>query len=117
MNFSKEIMKGSAEFIVISILHELGEAYGYQMIKAIKETSSDIFKLQESTLYPLLYRLEEKGVIASEIKRAKNGKDRRYYYLSAKGKKLFREKNEEIELYLKGMKKFLHHGVNFKPQT
>lgn len=107
MPFSKEIMKGSAEFIVLKVLEELGQAYGYQMIKTIEEVSSDIFKLQESTLYPLLYRLEDKGMIESEIKKSPNGKDRRYYSLTSKGRKIFKSQKEEMKIYLKGMGKFL----------
>jgi len=111
MPFSKEIMKGSAEFIVLKVLKELGQGYGYQMIKTIEEVSSDIFKLQESTLYPLLYRLEDKGIVESEVRKGSNGKNRRYYFLSSKGKKLLNKKNKEMEVYLKGMNKFLHFST------
>jgi len=110
MQFSKEMMKGSTEFIVMKVLEELGEAYGYQMIKAIQEVSTEIFSFQESTLYPLLYRLEGKKYVESRTKKAPSGKVRRYYSLTAKGRKLLHEKNKEMELYLKGMKKFLFQG-------
>lgn len=108
MPFSKEIMKGSTEFIVLKVLDELGQAYGYQLMKAIEEMSTDIFKFQESTLYPLLYRLESKKIVQSEVRKAPSGKERRYYFLSPTGKKILKEKNKEMELYMKGMKKFLH---------
>ena len=101
-------MKGSAEFLVLKVLDELGKAYGYQLIKTIEEMSSDIFKLHESTLYPLLYRLEDKDIVTSEVYKAPNGKERRYYSLAPKGKKIFKKQKQEMEIYLKGMNKFIH---------
>ncbi|MFA5995859.1 MAG: helix-turn-helix transcriptional regulator [Patescibacteria group bacterium] len=111
MQFSKEIIKGVAEIIVLQTLHEHGEAYGYQLTRAIAQTSQNIFELQEGTLYPLLYRLEFKNLVTSQVKPAPNGKDRRYYHITNKGKKLLLERTTELGILLKGIKQVLHLAI------
>ncbi len=108
MQFSKEILKGSIEVIVLQALHELGEAYGYQLVTAIQEMSEGTFEFQESTLYPLLYRLEEKSFLKSHRQKAPSGKERRYYALTAKGTKALSEKRFEIGQFVLGMNKLLN---------
>lgn len=107
MKFSKEIMKGAAEIIVLQVLKEEGELYGYQLIKSISSTSKGIFEFQEGTLYPLLYRLEFKGDITSTKKIGPNGKERRYYAITAKGKKLLSERKVELHSFVSGIKHIL----------
>lgn len=106
MSFSKEILKGSIELIVLQALEDLGEAYGYQLLSTIEEASGGVFQFQESTLYPLLYRLEEKGFLESEWKK-KGEKDRRYYRLTPDGKKTLVTHTSEFNVFLKGMHKIL----------
>lgn len=106
MSFSKELLKGSIELIVLQALDDLGEAYGYQLLSAIDEASGGVFRFQESTLYPLLYRLEEKGFLASEWKK-KSEKDRRYYWLTPEGQKTLLTHTSEFKTFLKGMGKIL----------
>jgi PadR family transcriptional regulator, regulatory protein PadR len=107
MPFSKELLKGSIEIVVLQVLADEEEAYGYQLLSAIQEVSGDIFQFQESTLYPLLYRFEDKGYVESEIKHAPSGKERRYYHLTAAGKRVLQDKLAEFKLFLKGMGKIL----------
>ena len=106
MAFSKELLKGSIELILLQTLHDLGEAYGYQLLTAIGESSESIFQFQESTLYPLLYRLEEKGFLQSEWKTQSN-KERRYYSLTKKGEETLLAHTLEFKHFLKGMHKVL----------
>ena len=106
MSFSKELLKGSIELIVLQALEDLGEAYGYQLLSAIDEVSGGVFQFQESTLYPLLYRLEEKGFLESEWKK-KGEKDRRYYWLTSEGKRVLISHTAEFNTFLKGMRTFL----------
>lgn len=112
MDFSKELLKGSIEIIVLKMLDELDEAYGYQLLKAIQEESGDVFSFQESTLYPLLYRLEEKDYVKSDRKKAPSGKERRYYSLTTHGKKLLIGKTTEFKEYVKGMENILKLSKN-----
>lgn len=108
MQFSKEIMKGAAEIIVLRTLQSEGESYGYQLIKAIRSTSQNIFEFQEGTLYPLLYRLESKGYVTSKIQLAPSGKERRYYTITRKGLKQLKEVKVELGVFTKGLNKLFN---------
>ena len=59
MKINKELLKGSTDMLVLSLL-ENEDMYGYQMIRKLDEKSQNVFMLQEGTLYPILHTLEEK---------------------------------------------------------
>lgn len=100
MKISKETLKGNTEIIILQVLQ--GRAfYGYELVQAIKKESEDIFDFKEGTVYPLLYRMEEKGYVTSKKKHAPSGKTRRYYFITKKGQEMLANKKLEIkELYL-----------------
>ena len=105
MLFSKELLKGTAELIVLQTLSDYGESYGYELTKSIATQSDNVFEFQEGTLYPLLYRLELKKYIESQKKNAPNGKERRYYSITDLGKKQLKEKKKELNLFVGGLTK------------
>ncbi len=107
MKFSREIMKGATPFVIMRCLHELKQAYGYQLMKTIREQSDEIFDFPDSTLYPVLYRLEAKGYIESEVKEIKGKKPRRYYWLTKKGLEHLGVREKEMHHYIKGLQRFL----------
>ena len=55
MKVSKELLKGSTDLLVLSLL-ENEPMYGYQMIKELSKKSQNVFRLQEGTLYPILHK-------------------------------------------------------------
>ena len=77
MKVSKELLKGSTDLLVLSLI-EKEPMYGYQMIKELSLKSQDIFVLQEGTLYPILHSLEEKNYISSYWDET-GAKKRKYY--------------------------------------
>ncbi|HLD22233.1 MAG TPA: PadR family transcriptional regulator [Patescibacteria group bacterium] len=111
MQFSKEVMKGVAEIIVLQTLEQNGESYGYQLIKSISHSSKNIFEFQEGTLYPLLYRLEAKGLISSAKKTAPNKKERRYYSITPTGKRALKQRTAELGSLVKGLKHVLSFSL------
>ena len=80
-----ELRRGSLTLAVLVALQH--EHYGYTLRKVLADQGLDI---DEGTLYPLLRRLESQGLLASEW-RIENGPPRRYYTLSAEGRKLYAE--------------------------
>jgi PadR family transcriptional regulator PadR len=108
MQFSKEIMKGAAEIIVLQALKDRGELYGYELLKTISDVSQGVFEFQEGTLYPLLYRLEFKGYVSSEKKNAPSGKERRYYTITQAGDGVLKEKRKELDAFVIGLQHVLH---------
>lgn len=111
MKINKELLKGSTELIVLSIL-EKENMYGYQMIKELKEKSENVFEFQEGTLYPILHKLEEKGWIISYWDET-GGKKRKYYSITKDGKKQLKSKKEEWQIFSTSMNQIIG-GVLFE---
>jgi len=111
MKVSKELLKGNTNMMVLSIL-EKENMYGYQMIKELREKSKNIFEFQEGTLYPILHGLEERGYIISYWEEI-NGKKRKYYSITEKGKKYLEEKKEEWKIFSNGIHQVIG-GVLFE---
>jgi len=80
------MMRGAGPMAVMQLLSG-GEKYGYELVESLKQQTDGVLKLGQSTLYPMLYNLEAKGIVASKEKAGPNGRQRRYYRLTAKGKK------------------------------
>lgn len=93
MKVSKELLKGSTNMLVLSLL-ENENMYGYQMIKKMSEKSQNVFEFQEGTLYPILHNLEEKNYITSYWDESTT-KKRKYYAITKEGKKHLKEKKQE----------------------
>lgn len=86
MKIERELMRGAGPVAVLKLL-ERGEMYGYELVKALADRSDGVLAMGQSTLYPMLYNLEAKGLIASRQDKAENGRPRKYYRLTGKGKK------------------------------
>jgi PadR family transcriptional regulator PadR len=98
MKFERELLKGVAPVVVLEILSR-GQMYGYELSEAIEQRSGDILTLGRGTLYPLLYNLEAKGLVVAEWQDSENGRKRRYYSITGKGKEqLARQKEQWLQL-------------------
>ena len=101
MKVNKELLKGSTDMIVLSVL-ENEDMYGYQMIKELRKKSQDVFEFQEGTLYPILHSLEEKNLIESYWDNS-TSKKRKYYSITKDGKKQLAKKKEEWNVFSNGI--------------
>ena len=110
MKVSRELLKGSTDMLVLSLL-ENENMYGYQMIKKLSDKSQNVFVLQEGTLYPILHSLEEKNFISSYWDNTAT-KKRKYYSITKDGKKHLNEKKEEWKLFSGGVSQVIG-GVLF----
>ena|ERR1700722_1264258 len=87
MENKSQFLKGCARTLVLQLLAERA-MYGYELAAELDRRSGGIFALGQGTLYPLLYSLETKGLVrvAREEVSSDQGRKRRYYALTAKGK-------------------------------
>lgn len=83
---SSRISRGSAELAILSLL-EQEPLYGFEIAKSIKERTGGALRFTLASLYPMLYELEKRGWIKGQWKNNSEGRDRRYYSLTATGKK------------------------------
>lgn len=90
MRIERELMRGAGPVAVLKLL-ERGEMYGYQLVEALAKRTEGVLDMGQSTLYPLLYNLEAKGLIEADWREADSGRDRKYYRLTGKGRKRLAE--------------------------
>lgn len=95
--FNKELLKGSTEILILSLLNQ-EPMYGYQMIKEAENKSEGVFQFKEGTLYPLLHSLEANGFLESYWSEIR-GRKRKYYRITAIGKKHMEKKLEEWKTF------------------
>jgi transcriptional regulator len=83
---ARELKKGSAELIVLSIV-EARPRHGYEISKLIELRSGGEIKFHVASLYPLLYRLEERGWLKGRWVEKPGQRRRRFYNLTAEGRR------------------------------
>jgi PadR family transcriptional regulator PadR len=94
MRIERELMRGAGPAAVLRLL-EPGERYGYELVELLEVRSEGVLAMGQSTLYPLLYNLQAKGLIAARRQVAASGRVRKYYRLTSKGhRRLARERKQ-----------------------
>lgn len=93
------LYKGTLQNIILKLLSKEVKMYGYQITQRAKDLTQGELEMTEGALYPLLHKLEGDGMITSEIQKI-NGRDRKYYLLTEKGKKQQVEQESEMKSYL-----------------
>ena len=79
-------MRGAGPAAILQLL-ATREMYGYELADALDRRSHGVLAMGHSTLYPLLYNLEAKGLITARWQEAESGRRRKYYRLTDKGRK------------------------------
>src|ERR1043165_5179555 len=83
---TSELKKGSAEFLILSLLeHE--PRHGYEISKLIESRSKGVLTFHVASLYPLLYRMEDRGWIVGRWVEKAGERRRRFYRITADGEK------------------------------
>lgn len=96
---SKALIAASTKPIILSILIR-GENYGYQIIQRAKKISGGTLEWSDGMLYPVLHRLEKDGFISSQWKISEEGRYRKYYCLTDKGREeLEAEKRQWLSVH------------------
>ena len=109
MRYERELLKGVAPMAVLEVLSH-GALYGYQLSRTLATQSGDLLTLGLGSLYPLLYNLEAKGLARSQTREAENGRMRRYYALTPKGKRHLARQRKQWASLQKGVGMILGAG-------
>lgn len=80
-------LQGSLDLLVLKILSRRPNLHGYAIMSAIKDTSGEVLRAEEGSLYPALHRMEEAGWIRAKWVVKETGRRARLYELTAAGKK------------------------------
>jgi len=98
----RELKKGSAELIILSIL-EPRARHGYEISKLIESRSNGQLKFHIASLYPLLYRLEERGWLQGRWVEKAGQRRRRFYSLNAEGRRVLASQRSTWKAFVEAM--------------
>jgi PadR family transcriptional regulator PadR len=93
MTNSADILPGTLELLILKAV-SLGTLHGYAVLLRIQQISGGAFAVEQGALYPALYRLEERGLLATEWGVSDNNRRAKYYRLTRKGEKRLQEQTE-----------------------
>jgi PadR family transcriptional regulator PadR len=79
-------LQGTLDLLVLKILSRRPRLHGYALMTAIAETSDDVLRAEEGSLYPALHRMEEAGWIQAEWMKRETGRRTRVYELTKTGR-------------------------------
>ena len=87
-------MRGAGPLAVLTLL-EQREMYGYELAEALDRRSDGVLAMGHSTLYPLLYNLESKGLVEAHTPEPEGGRPRKYYRVTGRGRAWLRARERE----------------------
>lgn len=89
-----DLLQGTLDMLILKAV-SLGPLHGYGILLRIQQISKDRLEIQQGSLYPALYRLEDQGLIASEWGESENKRKAKYYRLTAAGRKQLQAESEQ----------------------
>jgi PadR family transcriptional regulator, regulatory protein PadR len=99
MSFNRDLNKGSAELLVLTLL-EGRPRHGYDIGKLIEERSNGQIRFRIGSLYPILFRLEDRGLIAGRWLEKDGERRRRCYRLTPAGRKFLQAQRSSWEEFV-----------------
>jgi PadR family transcriptional regulator PadR len=81
-----ELLQGTLDMLVLKTL-TAGPLHGYNIVDRIQQSSSDVIKVEEGSLYPALHRMERRGWILSDWGYSENNRRAKFYRLTRSGRK------------------------------
>jgi PadR family transcriptional regulator, regulatory protein PadR len=88
-----DLLQGTLDLLILKVV-ALGPVHGYGIAQRIRQISKDVLQVQQGSLYPALHRLEKRGWLAADWGESDNGRQAKFYRLSAIGKKQLTEEKE-----------------------
>jgi len=81
-----DLLQGTLDMLILKIV-ALGPVHGYGISQRIRQISKEVLNVQQGSLYPALHRLEKRGWLSAEWGDSENGREAKFYKLSAKGRR------------------------------
>ncbi len=91
-----DLLQGTLDLLILKTL-ALEPMHGYGVSLRIQQVSRDVLRVQQGSLYPALYRLEQQGMITYEWGTSENGRKAKYYRLTREGRRKLEAETESWE--------------------
>jgi PadR family transcriptional regulator len=105
-NARTDLMQGTLELLILKTLSR-NSMHGYGIAQRIHQSVDDLLKIEDGSLYPALYRMEERGWIASEWGLSENNRRAKFYKLTRAGRKQLEGQSANWERVSKAVTKIL----------
>lgn len=106
MNFDREFLTGNLSTLILALLGER-PMYGYEILQEAERRSASALHMKEGSLYPALHQMERSGLLAAEWRQAPTGRARKYYRLTARGRRAAASKRRQWETMAAAMRTIL----------
>jgi len=83
---SADLLQGTLDMLILRVA-AAGPIHGYAIAQWLQQISKDVLQVQQGSLYPALYRLEERGLLKSDWGNSETGREAKFYSLTAAGRK------------------------------
>ena len=80
-----DLLQGTLDLLILKVV-ALGPIHGYGISQRIRQISAEVLQVQQGSLYPALHRLEKRGWIEADWGESDNGRQAKFYRLSAQGR-------------------------------
>lgn len=102
--YEQQFKKGALEMVLLSLISRR-RTYGYELILCLGNAETPLFRnIKEGTIYPVLYRLEDAGLVASELAVSEtNGRVKKYYEITDAGREALKEMKRFWQSYKTGI--------------
>jgi len=91
-----DLLQGTLDMLVLKTL-ALGPMHGWGISQRIQQVSNDVLVINQGSLYPAMYRLEQQGLIKAEWGSSENNRQAKYYELTRTGKQQLSAQTENWE--------------------
>ena len=93
-----DLLQGTLDMLIMKSL-SLGELHGYGIIQRIRQLSDEMLHVEQGSLYPALYRIEQKGWVSARWDVHETGREAKFYKLTAVGRKQLAAQTESWERF------------------
>jgi len=94
VDFDREFLTGNMGTLILALLTERA-MYGYEILQEAERRSASLLRMKEGTLYPALHQMERSGLLHAEWRQGETGRPRKYYGLTAKGRRVAQSKRAQ----------------------
>jgi transcriptional regulator len=98
----QDLVQGTLDMLILKAV-SLGPLHGYGILLRIQQFSRDVLQVQQGSLYPALYRLEQQELVTSEWGESENNRRAKFYQLTESGKARLRTEREQWERLVGGI--------------
>ena len=98
-----DILQGTLTLLVLQTLEARGTLHGYALCRSIQNTSEELLRVEEGSLYPALHRMEQDGWLTATWERTDKGREAKFYAITRRGRAQLLQEKESWDRLTRGV--------------